>query len=333
MSCGAGSSACGADEFCEAATNTCRACGDLSSVTFGTPVSRLAPNASRGELGFPRVSIRDGQRVLVFRARATGAEHDDIFSAPLGPDGAPGTVTSYGCCVNKPTNDSGALALPSAITGATLGAVSNHGDIASTSVPYLLIDSYRDFDRASAGGGRNPEPGQPPRRRFHVVQWDAGAGTPNGYGPLPLLNTGLDDFSAAFAGEAGLGASRFYWMSTRGTPEVTELRTLKLGESAGSSAAVVVRLEGCPNPVTSSDFRPWLTPDGTRLIFDARCNQADPPTLWMTTPNEDGTLPPAKPLVVGGAAAKTGDTAGALSPNKCEIWFMRAGQIHSASRQ
>lgn len=333
--CGEGATACEAGAYCDEDTKTCRSCGDLGKLRFGTPVSRLAPTAGRTDLAFPRASVRDGQAVLSFRARQTETAQDDIFVAALGIDGAPGATVSLQCCVNKGVDDSGALLLPPTITGATLGAVSNHADITSDAVPYFLVDSRRQFDRSAAGAGKNPpSDGGPLRRRFHVAQWDP---NPNGltfmgYGPVPLLNTGLDDFSVAFAHAAAPGAQRFYWMSTRGTPETTSLRTVRLGQTGADSTAVVVTLAGCVSPVVSPDLRPWLTPDGSKLIFQARC-EGEANRLWFTQPNADGTLPPAAPLPIAGDPAPSGDTDGSLSPNKCELWFVRGGVIRSATRR
>jgi hypothetical protein len=239
---------------------------------------------------------------------------------------------NVGCCVNKPAFDSGALLLPSPMDGDTFGAVSNHASIVGGPLPYFLLDSRRDFNLVSQGAGQNPA-GQNARRRIHIAQWDAVGPDATGYGPVPLLNTGNDDYSVAFASGAPVGVQRFYWMSRRGEPEVTQLRTLVLGQTSSESQPVPVRLTGCQNPVFANDFRPWLTPEGTRLIFNARCTDGDTTKLWMTTPEANGQLPPAVPVPIGGAPVAADETAGSLSPNKCELWFVRGGIIHSAPRR
>lgn len=334
--CGVGSPPCAADAYCDDVDHVCRSCGDLGSVRFGKGTSRFAPSAGVSQIDFPRVGVRESVRVLSYRARG-GTAQDDIFARTLQADGSVGAAVSVNCCVNKSVNDSGALLLPAGITGETVGAIPNHGEIASSTVPFVLVDSFRDFDRASVGGGRNPPgPGQPPRRRVHIAQWDLDpsvGGDLNGYGPVPLLNSGLDDFSVAFASGAPAGARRFYWMSTRGTPEQTNLRTVLLGQNPSESAQVSVVLEGCGDPVVATDFRPWLTPEGTHLIFNARCLGTDPWKLWITTPAPNGTLPAAKRLEIADSPVAADETAGSLSPNKCELWFMRGGEIHSASRR
>ncbi len=327
--CGAEKAPCAADSYCDTDSGMCRACGDLSSLRFGQPVLRLGPVAGQQDLAFPRVGNLGKGRVLSYRATANSA--DDIFARELSPDGTVGAPLTTACCLNKPAQDSGPLLLPPGIDGGTLGAVSSHGVISGAGPAYFLLDSMRPFSAGPLGGQNDGS-----RRSIHVAQYDADdpGGSSNGYGPVPLLNTGVDDFSVAFAGNAPVGAQRFYWMSRRNAGTAPELRTVLLGEAPTKSVPVAALLDGCASPTAASDYQPWITPEGTALLFTARCQPADPSRLYVAQPAPDGQLALAKRLpIIGADAAAASDAGASLSPNKCELWFSRDGAIHSASRR
>jgi hypothetical protein len=169
-------------------------------------------------------------------------------------------------------------------------------------------------------------------RRIHLARWSDNNTTTGGYGPIPAINTGVEDFSVAFAFDAlPANAKRFYWMSRRAQGQTPRLFTLRRGEAGSASEEVAVTLADCSSPGAVEDYQPWITPEGTLLLLTASC-EAGPPTLWVARPAADGTLSPAQQLNVTGALDTDSFSGGSLSPDKCEIWFARGGDIYSASR-
>lgn len=317
---------CGAGSYCDAKTSKCTSCADLGNIAFRAPITRFTPNNGLGEIGTPRLERLGGQGVVLFSSRPAAGPASDRQMHAITLDTGTAVVNLLPAVTNGNTVDVGALLLPMGATGIGIGARAEKGDLSNTSARYAIIDSRRGYTLSDGTI-------VPPSNDRHVHVVEIGLTATTGSGPLDALNGGTQDFSVAFA-PASLGAApRFYWTDVRGTPAVTTLQTVALGGKQADAVPVAVSITNCPTPEPLADFGSWITPEGTRLFIQARCDASTRARIYVTTPAADGTLPPFTQVPFDAYNVNVGDTAPSLSSDKCEMWFNRGGAIHSARRR
>jgi hypothetical protein len=141
---------------------------------------------------------------------------------------------------------------------------------------------------------------------------------------------GSEDYSVAFATET----SRAYFMTTR--DDAPALHTAVLGDVETQVVTLEVPVPGggtCPR--SEDDATPWVTDDGSLLVFralpmDADCQPINgmAPDLYAAAlqPSTGLPLTPAVPLA--GANVTTGDateTDPSFSPDLCTLYFASDG--------
>jgi hypothetical protein len=146
----------------------------------------------------------------------------------------------------------------------------------------------------------------------------------------PLAASGADDYSVALAAQT----SRVYFMSTRdGAPA---LHTGVLGSAATTPLTLQVpALGGGTCPRSGDDATPWVTEDGSLLVFralpvDAQCQSVDGSAtdLYVAAlqPSTGTPLTPAVALtgvnVTGGGSTETDPS---FSPDLCILYFASDG--------
>jgi hypothetical protein len=156
-----------------------------------------------------------------------------------------------------------------------------------------------------------------------------------------VLNSGVSDFHPAIAYKPA--TQRAWWTQTRlvGQELVTGLVTAPLGNVGVSAALVPLPLEnGCH--ARTPDVAPWVTPDGSLLLFhaeyqdQANCDlNIDGVHVFWTTLDPAGQIPQggeAKEILGLGAVQPV---APSLSPDMCTLYYSDLDQpnIYAARRR
>jgi hypothetical protein len=147
----------------------------------------------------------------------------------------------------------------------------------------------------------------------------------------PLGPGSFDDYSVALAPET----RRAYWMTTRdGSPA---LRTGLLGSDQSTPVVLAVPAQsgGVTCPLSGEDATPWVTPDGSLLLFsslprDAACQPVDGAATDLYAvvlqPSSGMPITPAAALtaanVTGGESTETDPS---FSPDLCTLYFASDG--------
>jgi hypothetical protein len=146
----------------------------------------------------------------------------------------------------------------------------------------------------------------------------------------PFGAFGSEDYSVALAAET----NRVYFMTTRN--DSPELHTSVLGEIDSQVVTLDVPVPGggtCPR--SEDDATPWVTEDGSLLVFralplDANCQPIDgtAPDLYAAALQPATGLPLTPAVRLAGANVTTGDsteTDPSFSPDLCTLYFSSDG--------
>jgi hypothetical protein len=309
---GAACPTCPDGSYCNPTTSQCVSCTDLSRFQFGAGTKIGASSGPGNNQVFPRAqSDGQGWRLLYRYTSPTNAANSNIASSPNAP-WASGTFPSGGG-INTDALESGPLGLAP-----------------GTTVPGVAANTYQVlFDRFSSSGS-----GSGKRSIYAADGIDAGSATVL----TGAINQGVDDYHVAYAYQtASPGPNRFYWTSTRpsSTGSVTALRTMPAGGGTVTTVAILMP-SGCHS--RTQDMAPWITPDGTRLLFHS---QEQDQTASCGTPLYSGqqrlywiTVDPSTGAPAGGVKAVdlTGMVGGSgqfqtpsLTPDMCALLYASDG--------
>ncbi len=329
VGCLGGGVACEDGAYCNEDTGACEACGDMTRFEFGEP-ALLQTGMNFAERSFPRVqTFGDTQRMhLRVRAGMAGIGYD--LAQTEGP-GFPGGQLEE-CCINKPSDDSGPLPLPQSVGAAQLSFIPNISNPQNNSPGtwFILFDSKRPF----SGFGLSLPEG--PRRIF--VASRTGQASDFYYEPIQKLNTGANDYSVAFAHAAS--PPRLFWMSERANGPMPsappELYTLTTTQDPAAPTKVNVPMVGCEGPL-NDDLAPWVFPDGSHLLFNARCSEGEGLSLYHAALASTGTAFQAPAQKIKLKTSSTADVSQlrtpSLSPDRCELFLEADNGIYRARRR
>ncbi|MCS6900712.1 MAG: hypothetical protein RMJ98_11130 [Myxococcales bacterium] len=323
-SCLAGLS-CNTDEYCNAETGTCTPCGNMDRFEFGAPESLLTGKLIKNP-GFPRVQLVENQLNLFFQAQSPtdnpslSQPNPLIFKQTWSTKASALSQEPY-CQPTGSDDCGGPLPLPPTIKLDFLG------------IKIPAPARYVFFDSKRHDGSGNPSESP---RRIYVASVN---GDDSFYAPILQLNQGANDYSVAFAYAAE--QPRFYWIrensSPSGAKNEAELYTTTTGQNAQPSK-VAVQLQNCSNTnAVPEDLAPWVFPDGTHILFHARCNTNEPLKLYYAALNTDGSFQsPAQIIKVETESSGVEFNQlrmPSLSPNRCELLFEVDTQIYRARRR
>lgn len=287
----------------EGSTTDCLACSDLSRLSFDEPV-RLATVSDNGAGSrFPRIGATSTD--LVYRFDGVGMRYTADSSTSAGNDVA----------ATEP-KDSAPLLLRESVN---LPA----GDL--TQFNFL-------FDRTEMDV-----------RTLRVGSWSDGLQSTR---PAdPPFNSGAGDFSVAVALHASPAGARAFWMTSReGELPLARKPRLVTAPLAANSSAVDVALalrvgddESCPPldvsqrdplaPLIDPDLTPWVTNDGTLLVFsttrlEAGCVESSQrKDIYTALLQPSSGQPPAPALPMNDVNSPQDDVDPSFSADWCDLYF------------
>ncbi|MBK7581955.1 MAG: hypothetical protein IPI67_17325 [Myxococcales bacterium] len=227
---------CAVGQYFNPCKQACTPCSDLSFISVGDPVAKIAALSAGKDDLFPRITTLSGTDRIVLRQSPSSTT--DNFTATLTGTTWSALTNNLGNLVNYPSaDDSGAIILPSGAVDPSNGA--------TTTEPFMLFDSKRDG-----------------KAQMYSSQLFKGAGSPAPVAALNQTPSGTRDYNVAYA---YLGANaRLYWISDRNSQPGLYTRPVL----AGNVAKVSLSFENAC-PVSDEDIEPWVTPDGTVLFFSS----------------------------------------------------------------
>lgn len=150
-------------------------------------------------------------------------------------------------------------------------------------------------------------------------------------GGAPFGMGGFDDYSVALAAET----NRAYFMSTR--DGVPSLRTGVLGtdEATVVDLAIPARSGGVSCPLSGDDATPWVTADGSLLVFraepmDAACQPLDGAAtdLYAVALQPSSGMPVTPAVALSGVnvtGSESSESDPSFSPDLCTMYFASDG--------
>jgi hypothetical protein len=229
---------CPAGKYCREGSTDCFECSKVSLLRFRTPEKLVSLSDGLGSR-FPRIGATGTD--LIYQSSGVGLRYTTDSS------------TSAGESVAHTVPDDRAPLLLSV----------NVGSLPEAAVkPFNFV-----FDRLLEGE----------RRALYFGEWNNGLlwaeQAPDPYNTLGTSNFGL---AVAVQPTPG-GAARAYWMTDRLQQEQLPLALMTAPLTLDTAAERVVLNIGDPEcPASPEDLTPWITPDGTTLLFshtrlDAGC--------------------------------------------------------------
>jgi hypothetical protein len=147
----------------------------------------------------------------------------------------------------------------------------------------------------------------------------------------PLSPGGFDTYSLAVAANTG----RYYWMSTRDGPRTLRTGLLGSGQEGVVELAVPARGGGEPCARTGDDATPWVSENGSLMLFsapafDAQCAPLDGGASDLyAVPLAPSTGLALATAVALATVSRTEDTSSetdpSFSPDLCRIYFASDG--------
>jgi hypothetical protein len=243
---GAPDAGCPVGQYFNPCKQTCTPCTDLSFIQLGGKTSKDVtlsnPSGAPGrDQLYPRITKLSGVDRIVYRHRipANNPKETQIVTATLSSGSWTGFTENLGNLVNYPNEDESApLLVPQGVLDPSNGS--------TAAEPFLLFDSKRN--------------GKP---QVYSSQLFKSNGSPAPLGsPVNQATSGSRDYNPAYSYSGA--PPRLYWVSDRNS--TPGLYTVPV--SGGSVTHVPLTLaSGCA--VTDEDMEPWVTPDGTLLLFSS----------------------------------------------------------------
>lgn len=286
------SSACNAGEYC-GGDHVCHACSDVSTFQFDDPEALDQINSAHPDdyLRFPRALSE--KTALLYTVGNVWASDAEIWATG---DFTTGAGAALGAPVHQNgITESGPLAVPSASSGALAGMnfFFDHG--ITNSLSHEVLGGLMDA-----------------------------SGTVLNLKTLPApINIAGNSYSLAYAPSA----QRVWWVATRNGAFNFDVFTASVAAGAAATATQVNLTTDPTNCAMSTvDAAPWVTPDGTLLLFNS--------TEYYTDCNSKGTTPDIFYVTLDAKGQATGiahrvnvdlqnvsDLQASLSPNMCWLYF------------